>query len=49
LDRIRTAGYIDILVARGRFRLLQGALDAVGDEGERRSALLDQRVSVFMG
>src|SRR5215208_5037626 len=46
---MRTAGNIDILLARGRFRLLQGALDAVGDEGERRSALLDQRVSVFMG
>jgi hypothetical protein len=49
LHSIRTARNIDILLARSGLRLLQGAFDTVGDEGERRSALLDQPVSGFMG
>ncbi len=38
---VRAASYDDVPVARDRAGLLDGALDAVCDEGERRSSLRD--------
>jgi hypothetical protein len=40
LSDVRATGHRDVLVARGRPRLLERGFDAVADEGERRSSLL---------
>src|SRR5687767_8423807 len=49
LDRVRAAGDRDVLVAGGCPGLLEGALDAVGDEGERCSSLLGHGLPGMVG
>jgi hypothetical protein len=48
LDRL-AAGDGNVLVARRRAGLLEGALDAVLDEGEGRPSLLDERIAGAVG
>jgi hypothetical protein len=49
LSGIRAAHHGDVLATRRGSRLLQGAFDAVGDEGVGRSPFLDDLLSSFCG
>ena len=49
LNGVPSARHVDVRVARGCACLLQGALQAIGDEPERRPSILDQGVSRIVG
>src|SRR5690606_846561 len=49
LDDAGSAADRHVLVARGGAGLVQGGLDPVGNEGERRAAFFDQRLSRAVG